>query len=73
MNFKSKGGWPWWAYRTKRQFKTIVRGRIRNALKALEETRNGCVFTPDRGDKLRRAYKLIEQFAKECAIKKWGR
>lgn len=70
--------WPYWAYRTEREWKAAARARVRAALKALNEAQYGCAYYPGHGmeresSAIGRSQIEIGALLKRMSVKEWGR
>ena len=66
--------YPYWAYKTKRDFKQQKRKDLRQLIRALNQYRLGCAFTGDAAcNAFDRINKDIEIIKKAIAVKEWGR
>lgn len=71
---KNQASWPYWAkeYKSARDFRKKKRGDVRRALKALDELRLGCAFTPAQSQ-IEEAEKHLELAKELMSVKRWKR
>ena len=70
----SNDNWPYWSfeYNNAREFRAKKREEVREALKALDELRIACVYTPAQ-DQILNAIKNLEDAKYLMSVKQWKR
>lgn len=68
---RKRKDYPYWAYPSRRAFRVQKRAAVRRVLKALDELRLGCAYTPAKDIGV--VTEQVREWQRLMSVKEWGR